>query len=926
METIKWSNFPEPVSLKKSSTTAHGNNKIEVSKSMVSVVPASQQTVDTTAVVVEEGKRELIKIVHPSYQTMEVIAASATTNANVRWLIAEFSRLYRPIEKRLAISKEGVTYEKEQGIWWDVVLTKDSIKFFISVPDDPYIKEPITNTIRNRCWRQATIQDVNCPLPTLDASNSSLGFMTLKYNSALALDVSRSDSGSEASMLLENFINTKYYLQEGDMAIFQIGLVPYGEGWSKAAKMNIDAIVSNGNVVGQKWRKKISKERIARAGILGLGKVLEEAVNLVGDLFIPGWEEDNDFSKSFVTKLNQISYGSTSTKMRSEAFYTTMRVVAVSSSDENRKSILRAISSSFDRLSGDNELYLDTLEKKDEIQEELYKMKLRIPTKTGDILCSQEISKIIQIPDSRLQREHQEELRVAQHRSEAFVPKDVFKDGIPFATYVDTDGEERTVSFQTEDKNLLALTRVVIGEPGTGKTSFGVNFSVEAFLRGFGVFFIDAADGKAINNILSAIPPDKLDKVHILDFRNTDLPMGLSLCEAFSSSTIDQVEDMITEELIAFIETVGGEELNMTAKTWVELASKLVFRSPTATIGDIIRVMTDESFCRQKMEETNDGGLIAQWNLFYTKTPEERMSIYDQAFKRLYPITNKNVPRSIFLQSPKLDENGEPIVNFRKWMDAGDLVLIKVNETLQLHNVTAIVTFLITKMNMAVVSREDIPNEDDRRQCFLILDEPDHYIKGSERWSKMLTRYRKYRCGLVPMFHGWDQLAEADRNLPKILRKSGPHYIMFQTDAENMHELRFVYEPEFSVSQIAKGLPEHHALIRLKMYDHEGGVTPAFMAKTIAPVSMRRPVYDNSFMYETESLRYGRPKEEVKSQVDEIFKFNFFSDGSDTFEDKYGKFPKPKDRPRSRQRNGRMGRGELYESDGKGYFPSDFIE
>jgi hypothetical protein len=120
------------------------------------------------------------------------------------------------------------------------------------------------------------------------------------------------------------------------------------------------------------------------------------------------------------------------------------------------------------------------------------------------------------------------------------------------------------------------------------------------------------------------------------------------------------------------------------------------------------------------------------------------------------------------------------------------------------------------------------------------------------------------------MFHGWQQLKEADRDLPKIIRKAGPHYVIFQTDEDNLLELKTVIEPEFKVSQIAKGMPQWHAIVRLKMYGNNGDVIPAFMAKGLGKTEDLFDYYDNNDLYNICAKHLGRPKKEV---MDEIFRY-----------------------------------------------------
>jgi len=327
----------------------------------------------------------------------------------------------------------------------------------------------------------------------------------------------------------------------------------------------------------------------------------------------------------------------------------------------------------------------------------------------------------------------------------------------------------------------------------------------------------------------------------------------------------------VVEEIIQYIELVAGVALNMRARQWVESAVKATFITPEATLQDVENMLNNAEFRNKVIPTIEDPELRSDWEYYHEKLkPEERKVIYDEAFRRLSPVMRKKTLKNFILQKPKKDENGDYLVDIRKWMDEGYMVLVKANESLTEPIQTALVAFLLAKFNLAMISREDIISEDDRHPCFLLLDEPDHYIKGSERWRNMLTRFRKYRCGLNFMFHGWQQLVEADRNLPKIIRKSGPHYVIFQTDEDNLLELKSVIEPEFKVAHIAKGMPQHHAIIRLKMYSKSGDVVPAFMAKSLGRTEDMFKKHSNDDLYDICAKELGRPKKQV---MDDIFRY-----------------------------------------------------
>ncbi|MMZ43632.1 hypothetical protein D1872_51960 [compost metagenome] len=821
-----------------------------------------------------------INIVHPltkdriqlfqkekiAYTTLEISPSKMTSNVNVRWLLAEFSRLFTPFHKRINVVNGCITYTPELNIWWEIVIKSNSIKFLLTVPDIDHIKHSLTRHIM-KTWKQSNVKEISDPMPNLDPTRTSISKLYLKNHSLLSLDTQNPNYS-----LVESLLNAKHYLKDDDVALLQIGLNPTGPGWNDMAIEQYTK-VKDGHPVPRK-RGKLTKGDILRNIMYGIGLLAEELFNLLGDFLIPGWKNDRAMTEALKGRNGEIESTCTRNKIRSDAFNTDIRVVAQSDNQARRKDIVRSIISGFDPLEGDNQLLEQEVDRK-KIDKEIGKIMNRKMTvkMNGNVLCALELAKIINVPDQKAQVEHYNELSLVSHRGEAEVPKEIFVDdgGVPFATYEDTDGKHKTIYFNASNKNLLCMPRVIIGEPGTGKTTLCVGDSIESLVRGYGGMVVDAADGKLVSRILSLVPPDLKHKVKIIDFTNTEYPIGLGWNEIFTRvKNTDIIEDLIVEEIFAFIHLVTKTELNMRSKQWVENAIKATFTTPDATLQDVESMLNNAEYRAKVIPNITDPELKSDWLYYHEKLkPEERKTIYDEAWRRLAPVMRKKALKNFILQKPKKDNDGNYVFDLRKWMDEGCLVLVKANETLGETLQTALVSFLISKLNLAMVSREDVYDEDDRQPCFLRLDEPDHYIKGSERWRNMLTRFRKYRCGLNLYFHGWQQLKEADKDLPKIIRKAGPHYIIFQTDEDNLLDLRPVIEPEFKVQEVAKGMPQYHAVIRLKMYNNKGNVIPAFMAKALDMPEKRFPKYDNDDLYESCALELGRPKEEV---MNEIFK------------------------------------------------------
>lgn len=809
---------------------------------------------------------KLVEIEEVKRAVLEISPSKVTSNSNVKWLLTEFSRLYKPFTDRVHFQNGVFKITPEMDIWWEVYINKGHIKFYLVVPDKDNIKDSLIRQVM-KTWKQANVREVSDYVPKFTPENTDITKLSLKHTPVLSLDYLQPQYSP-----LDSFLNAKHYLKDNDSALLQIGMKPIGDGWNTQAKESYDNIKKT-NSVPRKKGSSITISEVFQKVAYAVGLVAEELINILGDFFIPGWEPDRTVADSMKSHYGSIDSDSTRRKVRDDSFATEIRVIAHSEDSGRRKAIIRSITSGFDPLEGDNKLVEMPLKRK-AVEKSISKIESRkMISNRGDILCSLELSKVINVPDQKAQIEHYNELSLISHRGKSDVPKDVFKDdgkGIPFALYQDTDGENKTVYFDGSNKNLLCMPRVVIGEPGTSKTTWAQNFALHAFNKGYGSLVIDAADGKMVHRILGRVKPEQRDKVKIIDFTNTEYPVGLGWNEIYRGNKNDVTEDAVVDEIIQYIELVSGTTLNMRAGQWVEAAVKATFVTPDATLQDIEKMLNNADYRNSVIPTITDPELRSDWEYFHNKLrPDERKAIYDEAFRRLAPVMRKRTLKNFILQKPKKDFEGNYLFDLRKWMDEGYLVLVKANETLTEPIQTALVSFLLSKFNLAMISREDIDNEDDRKPCFLILDEPDHYIKGSERWRNMLTRYRKYRCGLTFLFHGWQQLVEADPNLPKIIRKAGPHYVIFQTDKDNLMELKSVIEPDFNINDIASGMPQWHAVIKLKMFSERGETIPAFMAEGLGRTEDLFEGYDNNDLYMKSAQELGRPKSAV---MDDIFK------------------------------------------------------
>jgi hypothetical protein len=148
------------------------------------------------------------------------------------------------------------------------------------------------------------------------------------------------------------------------------------------------------------------------------------------------------------------------------------------------------------------------------------------------------------------------------------------------------------------------------------------------------------------------------------------------------------------------------------------------------------------------------------------------------------------------------------------------------------------------------------------------MDEPAQYL-GSGRggvkstWGSMITEARKWRLGLVFMFHEWAQLG---RELGGLIKSAGAHYVLYSSSKETFQGLSEEMTP-FTIDDAIR-VPTHSAicLVKAESQYHK------FMAKmSLPPIgkkrSWRHPYVDRSSLTGRCTEVYGRPLDDVEADI-----------------------------------------------------------
>ncbi|MBI2642620.1 MAG: type IV secretion system DNA-binding domain-containing protein, partial [Candidatus Wildermuthbacteria bacterium] len=167
---------------------------------------------------------------------------------------------------------------------------------------------------------------------------------------------------------------------------------------------------------------------------------------------------------------------------------------------------------------------------------------------------------------------------------------------------------------------------------------------------------------------------------------------------------------------------------------------------------------------------------------------------------------------------------------------------------------------LSTKMQLAAMSRVDIP-EEDRKDFFLYIDEFQNF--ASESFSNILSEARKYRLSLILGHQYIAQLASGDDTKMRdaVFGNVGT-MVVFRVGADDAEFLEKEFAPEFMALDFVN-LGKYTIYVKLMI---DGIASRPFSAQTLAPNEKPEKIFRDQII-EYSRKHYGTPRDIVDKSI-----------------------------------------------------------
>ena len=371
----------------------------------------------------------------------------------------------------------------------------------------------------------------------------------------------------------------------------------------------------------------------------------------------------------------------------------------------------------------------------------------------------------------------------------------------------------------------------IIWKSGWGKSVFVWYLARQDVRNGDWICVIDP-HGDLVEDVLAFTPKERAKDVVIFDPADTERPMWLNMLEVISTDPEARKNEMDRAAMDAteiFIKIFGDEVFGARIQHYFRNGCLTLMEDQEDgwTLIDVPRLFVDDAFMKYKVSKVKNPVVKSFWEHEYANTwDREKQEMIPYFSSKFGPFITNTTIRNIIGQ-PK------SAFNIREMMDNRKILLVNLSKgKVWALNAQLLWLIFVSKINMAAMSRADIP-EEERKDFYLYVDEFQNF--ATETFWEILSEARKYHLALI-MAHQfiaqiwggswqkWDKPSIKDA----VFGNAGT-IMSFKVGADDAEYMEKEYAPLLSQQDII-GIANFTAYCKLNI---DNATTRAFDLKTI---------------------------------------------------------------------------------------------
>ena len=388
----------------------------------------------------------------------------------------------------------------------------------------------------------------------------------------------------------------------------------------------------------------------------------------------------------------------------------------------------------------------------------------------------------------------------------------------------------------------------VIGQTGAGKSGLLELFALSDTFYNQGYCIIDPHGDFAIDN-LRFVPESRIEDVVYFNPADTQYPVAFNPLELSDASR----KPNVCSEVIGVLKRMFGDSWGPRLEHILRYTLLALLDRPETTLLDISRMLTDKEFRKETLDYCTDVTVLQFWKHEFGQWNEKQVN------ESIAPVLNKV---GAFTANPIIRNIiGQPKSSFnvRKIMDEGKILVVNLSKGLIGEDNAGILgAFLVTKIQLAAMSRSDIPDVANRRPFYLYVDEFQNFATDS--FAVILSEARKYGLNLTVANQYIAQMTDSVRDA--VFGNVGTT-ISFRVSADDAPILSKQFEPTFEAADLLQ-MNNRHFVISMII---GGEKVPAFSATTLNIPKTPKDNFDA--IVKSSREKYSRNRAEVEAEIRE---------------------------------------------------------
>ncbi len=389
----------------------------------------------------------------------------------------------------------------------------------------------------------------------------------------------------------------------------------------------------------------------------------------------------------------------------------------------------------------------------------------------------------------------------------------------------------------------------IIGQTGTGKSGLLELLALSDIFHNHGYAVIDPHGDFAVDN-LRFVPGSRVEDVVYFNPADTAFPLGFNPLEV----TDPNQKNSISSEVIGVLKRMFGESWGPRLEYILRYTILALLDRPSTTMLDITRMLTDKKFREETLTYCQDAVVLNFWRVEFGTWNDKFVA------EAVAPVLNKV---GAFTANPIIRNIiGQPksTFNIRQIMDEGKILVVNLSKGLIGEDNAAILgSFLVTKIQLAAMSRSDIANIEDRRPFYLYVDEFQNFATDS--FATILSEARKYGLNLTVANQYISQMSDTVRNA--VFGNVGT-MISFRVSADDAPILSKQFEPQFEPGDLLQ-MNNRHFIINMVI---KGEKAPAFSATTLTLPPQQ--IDNTGRIVENTRRKYSRSRADIEKEINKV--------------------------------------------------------